>query len=139
MALEQAVRRLAAATLVARRWPQNRGSRHDIANALAGMLVRGGWSEEATAHFIRSVATAAGDEEARDRAGTAVSTARTIGAGRRATGAPTLARPLGQPLVDRLCDWLQLETLSSYRSFMSYRDLRAREDFEDSRRVSLSS
>ena len=58
--LELAVHRLAAATLLARHWPSVPGSRHDVANALAGMLTRGGWSEQDTARFVGSVASAAG-------------------------------------------------------------------------------
>ena len=39
-----AVRRLAAASLLARHWPQ-RGGRHHAAMALSGLLIRGGWEE----------------------------------------------------------------------------------------------
>ena len=120
--LEQAFRRVGAATLLTRHWPKEPGSRHDIANALAGMLIRSGWSEEDTAHFVRSVAAAASDEEASERARAAVATARALADGRRATGTPTLTSLLDQCVVDRVRDWLQLRpTLSAFRSFTAYR------------------
>jgi replicative DNA helicase len=104
--LARTVHTLAAACLLVRHWPKVPGSRHEIANALAGMLLRGGWAETDAAHLIGEVARTAGDDEARTRARDAIATARTLGRGGRATGGPTLARLLDERVVDRVREWL---------------------------------
>ncbi len=106
------VARLAAAALLARHWPREKGSRHDIANALAGMLVRSGWSDDQVSDFVSAVAECAGDEEARARANAAVGTARRAADGRNTTGAPTLAKLVGDNVVTRLREWLGLRFAS---------------------------
>jgi hypothetical protein len=106
--LEHAVARLASATLLARHWPM--GSRNDAANALAGGLLRSGWSEDDTEHFIEAVCVAAGDEETRSRIKTVCYTHRKLAAGAHATGWPTLANIIGQSNVDRVREWLGLRS-----------------------------
>ena len=110
--LENAVRRLGAATLLVRHWPRKAGSRHDIANALAGMLLRSGVNEEVARTFVGAVAEAAGDEEAGERAKAAIATSRAMHLKKRTTGAPTLAQFLGRSVVDRLCEVMQIGTAS---------------------------
>jgi hypothetical protein len=107
--LQEAVARIAAAALFARHWPA-RGSRHDAANALAGLLLRAGWSEEDTLAFVEAVAVAASDEEWRDRLSGVRSTLKTLAADRPATGRPTLAELLsgGEKVVARVSEWLAL-------------------------------
>jgi len=112
--LADSVRTLAGATLLARHWPRKAGSRHDIANALAGMLLLGGWSPEEATNFIRVVASAVGDEEAERRARDAVATARTLERGGKITGAPTLASLLGPAVVDRIRGWLGLSRSTEF-------------------------
>lgn len=90
--LRNAVAKLAAATLLASHWP-GRGSRHDAANALAGMLLRAGWIEADVVEFVRHIAIAAGDEEADDRANAAAATARTLSTGQPATGSRRWPKP----------------------------------------------
>ena len=107
-ALECAVRRLAAATLLAKTWPPEPGSRHEIANALAGLLARGDWSEEEAATFVRLIAETAGDEEAPDRGRTARATFKRHATGTKVTGAPNLATILVKAVVDRVGEWLGL-------------------------------
>ena len=79
--LATAVRCLAAASLLARHWPAH-GSRHDGALALAGGLLRAGWSEEAAERFIAAIAAVAGDAEVNDRVRAVASTATALTAGR---------------------------------------------------------
>jgi hypothetical protein len=105
--LLRSIRRLAAATLLARCWPSE-GSRQEAALALAGGLLRAEWLEDETARFIESVCAAAGDEETRSRINTVCYTLRKLTAGTHATGWPTLAGIIGQGIVDRLREWLGL-------------------------------
>jgi hypothetical protein len=105
--LSRAVARVAAAALMARNWP-TRGERHDASLALAGTLLRAGWAEEETRHFIAAVTTATHDEESRQRVRDTVSTAKRLASGRTATGAPTLAKILGEEVMERVYEWLQL-------------------------------
>lgn len=106
--LRRAVARLAGAALVCRHWPRLSGSRNDIANALIGMLLRAGWSIESTEHFIGEVTAAAGDEETRARVANVKATAKRLDRDGRATGAPALAKHLGQSVVDCLRQWLHI-------------------------------
>lgn len=103
--LRQAAR-TAACALLARMWP-GVGSRDDAALALAGLLLRAGWDEEETDHFVTTVAIVAGDEEARKRA-KAAGTARKLAAGEEVTGGPRLADLLieGENVVNHVCRWL---------------------------------
>jgi hypothetical protein len=102
--LRQAVRRIAALALLARHWP--RGSRHECAMALAGYLSTYGLADEAVVDFVGYVALAAGDEEEADRRKAARDTAGKHG--QRVTGGPTLVQLLGEPVLRKLHDWLEL-------------------------------
>jgi hypothetical protein len=102
------VQLVAASALLARYWPPQ-GRRHDAALALAGMLLRAGWSNEDVSHFVEAVAEAAGDEEHRKRARDAVSTADRLNAGRSATGGPALAQIVGDAVVQRVREWLGIK------------------------------
>jgi len=121
--LEQRVRRLAGAVLLARRWPRKQGSRHEIANALAGMLLRGGWEEQEVAQFIGTIARQAGDEETRDRVRAAIETARKAAKGGRTTGAPSLANLLGQEVVGKVRDWLGFVGDTAFTASTAYSTL----------------
>jgi len=105
--LRNAVSRVAAGALLKKHWP-GEGHRHDAANALAGMLLRAGWKEDGVAEFVEGVAEAAGDEESRQRVQSVVSTAKKLGAGGRATGAPALAAIVGDDVVSRVRQFLRL-------------------------------
>lgn len=106
-ALTRIVNEVASAALLARTWPVE-GSRHDTALALSGALVRGGWDDEKISRFIRAVADAAGDEEAKERARQGIYSRRRIETGRRATGLPTLEKFLGEGVVGKVAEWLNL-------------------------------
>lgn len=101
-----AASKTAACTLLARHWG-GPGSRDDSAMALCGMLLRVGWSEEATDEFVMLVAELAGDEEWRDR-GKAKQTAAKLAVGEHVTGAPALAELLrdGERVVSKVREWL---------------------------------
>jgi DNA repair protein RadA/Sms len=109
-ALQESVRRLAACALVARHW--KRGQRHYTSLALAGALLRAGWSRKRVDSFIQLVATAANDEEAKDRVRSVETTERRIIEGQKATGLPSMADLLGEKVIACLQKWLAL-TISS--------------------------
>lgn len=102
------VARLAAAALLARHWPAT-GGRHDAALALAGALLRSGAGVDEVANFVRTVATAAGDDEAEDRVRAVYDTAEQIQAGGAATGLPRLVELLGKEVGGKLVRWLGLQ------------------------------
>jgi hypothetical protein len=106
--LRECVARLAACALVARNWPGT-GSRHNAAMALAGALLRNGWSESDVAQFVSCAAWCAGDEEWREREKDVATTTLRLEEGGEATGIPTLVGLLGAPVVERLEDWLQFK------------------------------
>jgi hypothetical protein len=115
--LQHAVRAVAAAALLAQHWPA-KGSRDNAAMALAGGLVRGGWDEEQVGHFVRAVAVAAGDEEARMRAGKARPTSEKLVDGRKVTGWPRLEELLGargSTVVRKVREWLEIGTHAEAR------------------------
>jgi hypothetical protein len=106
--LHRAAAMVASAALLARYWPN--GSRHFTAMALAGMLLRAGWTEKATKNFIEAVAIAAHDDEVASRLQGVVSTDQQLEARRRVTGAPTLADRIGDDIVEKVREWLNLKT-----------------------------
>jgi hypothetical protein len=103
--LQTAVGRLAAASLLARHWPAL-GSRHAAALALAGSLLRAGWTEDEVTAFIGAVVHAAGDEETTDRMKTVETTAEAVRGKRPTTGWPSLATLIDTRVVDRVRDWI---------------------------------
>ncbi len=112
---------LAAATLVARSWPKASGTRHDTANALAGLLLRRGADKERVATLVAQGARVAGDEEWRERGTTARATATTLRAGKAATGGPTAEKFLGKEVVEKLCAWLP-HSNSAYSAYSAGED-----------------
>ncbi len=104
--LQDAVASIAAASLIARHWPD--GSRHDTALALAGTLLRHGWTEEEAVRFVRVVCECAGDEETHARLKNVSTTRERLVTGRKATGIPTLRRLLGDEVVGRIVEWLHI-------------------------------
>jgi hypothetical protein len=107
--LIKASQRLASATLLAQHWPQE-GSRQDAALALAGGLLRADCTEDEAVHFIEAVCRAAQDEETRKRVRTVVDTAGKLQKGANVTGWPTLAKIISKRIVDRVCEWLAIQT-----------------------------
>jgi hypothetical protein len=104
-ALLAAVRRLAAAALLARHWPPA-GSRHEVALVLAGGLIRSGWTTAETRTFIEAIAQVAGDPEVADRGRAVDSTTAALAAGSHATGWTRLADLLDPRLVKQIRAWV---------------------------------
>jgi bifunctional DNA primase/polymerase-like protein/uncharacterized protein DUF3987 len=105
--LVQAAKCLAAATLLAEHWPHE-GSRQDTALALAGGLLRAGWTEDKTMRFIEAVCVAADDEETHERIKTVCYTLRKLDDGAHVTGWPTLAKTMDERVVSSVREWLDL-------------------------------
>lgn len=106
-ALRDAVARLAAAVLLARYWPK--GARNNAANALSGGLLRAGWPEGETEHFIKAICIAANDEETAARVRTVVDTAAKMLRDSPVTGWPTLAKIIDKRVVDKVREWLGID------------------------------
>jgi putative DNA primase/helicase len=77
--------------------------------ALSGMLLRADWTEKATKKFVQAVATAAHDDEAESRTKDVVSTDRRLAEQKHVTGTPTLAELIGDDVVEKVCEWLDLK------------------------------
>lgn len=104
--LTMLVARLATAVLFANHW--QKGGRQDAAMALAGGLLRSGWEPAAVKTFIRAVATGAKDEETEQRVGVVEFTKQKLDRNEPVTGWPSLMQILGQNVVDRGLNWLQV-------------------------------
>ena len=105
-----AVRRAAAAALLARRWLK--GARHDVALALAGLLLRGRMSQTDVERFVEIVARVARDDQVTDRVQAVRDTVDAIAKGEPTTGGRRLAEllPQGDAVVARVREWLGLAT-----------------------------
>ena len=101
------VAKVAAGALFARHWPAL-GSRHDAGLALSGALLRGGWSKDEAVRFVGTIARVAGDEEWRAREQDVRTTAQRLAAGHTATGKPRLGAIVGEKVVARALEWLEL-------------------------------
>ena len=88
-------RKLAAATLLGRYWPQRQGTGgHNAARLLGGLLRRAGWSEAEIAVFVEAIARAGGDPDVKDR----VRSARDAAAGLRRRQEDARAADAGEDL-----------------------------------------
>ena len=103
--LLRACNRLAAAALFARHWP-GAGNRHVAALALAGGLLRAGWSVDETVRFLGAVVTGAGDDEPVDRLRTVVTTAQTQEQGKPTTGWTRLSSLIDPKIIAASKQWL---------------------------------
>jgi DNA polymerase I-like protein with 3'-5' exonuclease and polymerase domains len=111
--LRRAVRRVATASLLARSWPA-KGCRQNAALALAGGLARAGWDAVAIDHFVRAVATGAGDlDELTKRCSIGEGTVKKVKQGSKVWGWPKLVELLGphagKAIVERVCAWLGIQ------------------------------
>jgi hypothetical protein len=98
------VKKLAAAVLLARHWPDE-GTRHQAALALAGGLANAGWTEEDAEAFLTPIFELV-DEESEDRLRAVSDTFRKAGSGENLTGWPTLAGLIGEKVVTQVRDLL---------------------------------
>jgi hypothetical protein len=104
---------LAVATLLARHWLKDPGSRQDHAMALAGVLTREGWSEKAVGQYILAVAMVAKDEEFKSRASVAAYAKSRLAAADPVYGWPAFAKLFGQQVTDCVRDWLDISPVST--------------------------
>lgn len=102
------VSELAAACLLARHWP-GPGSRQDSSLALAGGLLRGGWTQERVNNFIEAVVTAAGDDEGKQRLIAGEYTQKRLADGKSATGWRRLSELIDSRVINQARDWLTLK------------------------------
>lgn len=103
------VRVLAAGALLAKHWPAS-GGRHDASMALAGGLLRAGWSPDNTASFVVAVGWAVDPEvDRKDRIDAVKSTVKRLEKDEKARGWPALAEDIGAVVVEKVREWLDLE------------------------------
>jgi len=105
--LMKRVRHLAAASLIARHWVS--GKRHETALALSGTLLRSGWFDDDVVEFIQAICTGANDIEVQDRLQAVQDTSMAIEGGDASTGLPRLKQLIGDAVVDRVVEWLELD------------------------------
>ena len=101
------VRRLAAATLLGRHWPQVSGM-HNCARMLGGMLRRAGYGHGDIAIFTEAAARAGRDPNIKDKLRTARDAAEGFDAGKKTEGLPTLEKKFGQDISRAIIEWLGL-------------------------------
>jgi hypothetical protein len=110
--LRQAVRRVAASALLARHWPET-GQRHECSKALAGMLLHAGWTEDDCLKLLTEAARASGrDEEWARRKGDVYTTSKRISADKPSTGIPRLVEILGDQVVKKVTEWLEIPSMT---------------------------
>lgn len=100
------VRLVAAGALLARHFPE-RGSRHEFALALGGALLTYGTDVEDAHKFVYEVCRVGKSDDPAKRADTVYSTAERTG---ERTGIPRLKEIVGDKVVKKICEWLDLGT-----------------------------
>ncbi len=102
------VSRLAACALVARHW-LSKGARHELTLALSGSLLRSNWAQEEVEHFVTAAAFASmTDEEWKVREKNVKSSLTRLATGKPTTGIPKLASFLGDDVVSKFLEWLEI-------------------------------
>jgi putative DNA primase/helicase len=98
---------VASSAILARHWPES-GRRNEAALALAGTLLRPGWPLNDVKQFLKVTTRAAGDEEWKQRAAAANSTQARLAGNGAATGATRLRELVGDVVVTRAQEWLNI-------------------------------
>lgn len=110
--LRRAASRLAAASLLVRFWPD--GSRHTCVLALAGGLLRGGWTEDETVDFICAIVTVTESETTEKHLAAVRDTAKNLAEGKaNVTGWPKLGELLGTQIVKKVIEWCDCEFVNA--------------------------
>ena len=100
-------RRLAAAALLGRYWPQRKGTGgHNAARLLGGLLRRAGLTHADIALFVEATARAGMDPDVRDRERTARDAAEAYDAGKKTQGLPSATKVFGKEVTDAVTQWL---------------------------------
>lgn len=108
MELQRAVALLASACMLVRFW--RKGLRHELSLAIAGALLRHGFSTNQVTNLIKAICYVSADEETDDRIQTIKSTADRLLKNESVFGLPKLVELTDRRLVDQLCKWLKIET-----------------------------
>jgi hypothetical protein len=111
--LIRAVRRCAAACVLARHYPPSGGGRHDCELALSGILARADWPEEDAKQFVLAVYGAVRDHDrsAFGRVSQGVEDSyRRLREGGDVTGIPKLMTLMNKKAVDAALEWLGIGT-----------------------------
>jgi len=107
--LKRGVAKLASCALLSIYYPTE-GSRQYAAMALAGYLLRRGWSEDETRGFLEALCKLARDEETRMRLTQIRYTATKIDRDLPTTGFPTLSQYYPEDVLQKVAEWLGLKT-----------------------------
>lgn len=108
---------ISAGATLAKHFPKH-GSRHEFALALAGLLLRGGVSENEAHKFIYEVCRVGGSNNPQARAAVVRSTAEKVRSGGEITGFPRLSQIVGVhagneekgvKVLQKVCKWLDLK------------------------------
>lgn len=113
--LKRLVARLAAACLLVRYYPG--GTRHEFTLALAGFLLRHGFTESDATELLLVVAQAVGPSASRHEdlahiRGNVRDTAERVRGGKSAVGGRTLKEYLDPKIITKLIEWLGLDLVS---------------------------
>jgi Bifunctional DNA primase/polymerase, N-terminal len=106
--LYRSVHRLAVAVLLARHWPA-KGSRHDAALTLGGVLARAGFDADEAAEMLEVIGEAAGDAELDDRVQAARDAVAQFANGGETRGMPSLAETFDEKVAQKVGRWLNYE------------------------------
>lgn len=104
--LTRNVRDLALACLFFDHWPEVQGARQECALALAGVLLRNGFTEKEAEHFINAVTTEAGDPEVKTRVGAVKQSAKRSNSGGNTWGWPKLEELFGREVASQAAEWI---------------------------------
>jgi predicted P-loop ATPase len=110
--LIRAVKKTAAACVLARHYPPTGGGRHDCELAIAGVLARAGWTEDDAKVFVSAVYTAVPDYDrnALSRVSQAVEDSfRKFAEGSETTGIPKLSGLIDKRAVAAALEWLTID------------------------------
>ena len=109
--LSAAVGKLATAALIAGRWDSLSGNRHELALALSGFLLRGGWTVEAIKSFYEAVLGHVRDDNPNHWYEAAESTSRRIDNGEAVKAEPELRALLDNAPVAAMKKWLGFDSV----------------------------
>ena len=114
--LHRAVGKVASTALIAMHWPV--GGRHVASLALAGDCFGAGWTIDDVERFIGAVCRAAGDDEVQDRLNSIRDSAEKLKQGENVSGWPTLAKSIGNDVVERVREWLEVRSTGPTPTFV---------------------
>lgn len=112
--LSKLIADLSAVTLIARHWKP--GSRHTLALAVSGALLRAGRTRDEVERLIRAIATAAEDDEVPDRVAAVRDAHAKLADGAQVTGWPTVIQIVGETVGSTAMKWFGIKPKSHHPS-----------------------